>query len=166
MNIRVGQGFDVHRWIDGRPLMLGGVHIPHHQGLLGHSDADVLIHALMDALLGAAGLGDIGQHFPDSDSRYKGIDSCKLMAHVHALLKERGYRPVNLDSTIICQKPKLAPFMPQMRRILADILEITPDEINIKATTTEKLGFTGRNEGVAAMATVLIQRVADSDATL
>ncbi|MBF0309936.1 MAG: 2-C-methyl-D-erythritol 2,4-cyclodiphosphate synthase [Magnetococcales bacterium] len=156
--MRIGQGFDVHAWTTGRPLVLGGVTIPHSQGLLGHSDADVLIHAICDALLGAGGLGDIGHHFPDSDARYKGIDSRLLLAHVVKLLAEKGWGIVNVDATVICQAPRLAPHMPRMRESLAGILQREVDAVNIKATTTEKLGFTGRNEGVAAMAVALLHK--------
>ena len=156
MNIRVGQGFDVHRWSAGRPLVLGGVTIPYGQGLLGHSDADVLLHAIMDALLGAAGMGDIGQHFPDTDANYQGIDSRKLLKTVHESLTRQRWSVVNVDSTVICQKPKLAPHMPAMKLEISRILEINPDQVNIKATTTEGLGFTGRGEGVAAQAVVLL----------
>ncbi|OSM02589.1 2-C-methyl-D-erythritol 2,4-cyclodiphosphate synthase [Magnetofaba australis] len=157
MNIRVGQGFDVHRWTDGRPLMLGGIEIPHNQGLLGHSDADVLLHAICDALLGAAGLGDIGQHFPDTDPTYKGADSRELLRACVAAVTERGWRIGNVDATVICQKPKLAPHRAAMRASIAACLGIDEDAVNVKATTTEKLGFTGRNEGVAAQAVALLE---------
>lgn len=157
MNLRVGQGFDVHAWAPGRALFLGGVRIPHELGLLGHSDADVLLHAIIDALLGAAGLGDIGRHFPDDDPRYKGIDSKRLLQAVHENLTERGWSLVNLDATVICQKPKLAPHIPEMERTIAAILDSDPERVNVKATTTERLGFTGRGEGAAAQAVVLIQ---------
>jgi 2-C-methyl-D-erythritol 2,4-cyclodiphosphate synthase len=156
MNIRVGQGFDVHRWVEERPLRLGGVDIPHHLGLLGHSDADVLLHAIMDALLGAAGLGDIGHHFPDSDDQYKGIDSRKLLKKVFVEVNKLSWRVGNLDATVICQKPKLAPYIPAMESCVAEILQTTTSSVNIKATTTEKLGFTGRGEGAAAQAVVLL----------
>jgi len=156
MNIRIGHGFDVHAFAEERRLIIGGVDIPHARGLLGHSDADVLIHAVCDALLGAAGLGDIGRHFPDSDSRYKGIDSRKLLRHVSALLEERGWRVGNVDATIIAQAPKMAPHIPAMRANLADDLGIEAAVINVKATTTERLGFTGREEGIAAEAVCLI----------
>lgn len=156
MNIRVGQGFDVHRWSTGRPLVLGGVQIPYDQGLLGHSDADVLLHAIMDALLGAAGLEDIGRHFPDTDPQYRGIDSRKLLTIVQQSLADQHWEIVNLDATIICQKPKLLAYMPTMTQEIARILHMTATQVNIKATTTEGLGFTGRNEGVAAQAIVLI----------
>ncbi|MBF0454806.1 MAG: 2-C-methyl-D-erythritol 2,4-cyclodiphosphate synthase [Magnetococcales bacterium] len=154
--IRVGQGFDVHRWVEGRPLRLGGVAIPYHLGLLGHSDADVLLHAVMDALLGAAGLGDIGRHFPDTDDQYKGIDSRTLLIKVRQVLSEGSWQVVNLDATVICQQPRLAPFIPAMEREIARIIQVDPACVNLKATTTEKLGFTGRGEGVAAQAVVLI----------
>ncbi|MBF0589839.1 MAG: 2-C-methyl-D-erythritol 2,4-cyclodiphosphate synthase [Magnetococcales bacterium] len=160
MNIRVGQGFDVHRWVDGRPLMLGGMEIPHNQGLLGHSDADVLLHAICDALLGAGGLRDIGQHFPDSDPLYKGASSLMLLQEVYGLLTKEGWLLGNLDATVICEKPKLAEHIPTMQLTIATALKAEPDQVNIKATTTEKLGFTGRNEGVAAQAVVLIAREA------
>jgi 2-C-methyl-D-erythritol 2,4-cyclodiphosphate synthase len=156
MNIRIGHGFDVHAFAEERRLIIGGVDIPHARGLLGHSDADVLIHAVCDALLGAAGLGDIGRHFPDSDPRYKGIDSRKLLRHVSALLDERGWKVGNVDATIIAQAPKMAPHIPAMRANLADDLGIEAAAINVKATTTERLGFTGREEGIAAEAVCLI----------
>ncbi|HIJ84212.1 MAG: 2-C-methyl-D-erythritol 2,4-cyclodiphosphate synthase [Magnetococcales bacterium] len=158
MKLRVGQGLDVHRWVEGRPLMLGGIHVPHNQGLLGHSDADVLLHALIDALLGAAGLGDIGRLFPDTDPDYAGIDSKILLSRVAKLLKSKGWQILNVDTTIICQKPKLAPFMPAMAESIARVLDVDPTSVNVKATTTEKLGFTGRNEGVAAQAVALLLR--------
>lgn len=156
MTIRVGQGFDVHRWTTGRPLVLGGITIPHDQGLLGHSDADVLLHAIMDALLGAAGLGDIGHHFPDTDQRYRDIDSRILLKNVMDSLVEQNWKVINLDATVICQKPKLAPHMPAMKQEIARLLRVETDQINLKATTTEKLGFTGRGEGAAAQAVTLI----------
>lgn len=158
MNMRVGQGFDVHRWQGGRALFLGGVKIPCDRGLMGHSDADVLLHAVMDALLGAAGLGDIGHHFPDTDPQYQGIDSRALLAHVQASLKEHGWCVVNLDTTVLCEAPMLAPHMPAMKREIAQILCISEDQVNIKATTTEGLGYVGRKEGVAAQAVVLLTR--------
>ena len=154
---RIGQGYDVHQLVEGRKLILCGVEIPHSLGLLGHSDADVALHALMDALLGAAGLGDIGRHFPDSDSRYKGIDSRKLLAEVMNKLREAGFRPSNADVTIVAQKPKLAPFIPQMENNLASALDLPVSRINVKATTTEHLGFEGRMEGISAYAVCLIQ---------
>lgn len=156
--MRVGQGYDVHRLVSGRDLILGGVKVPHSKGLLGHSDADVLIHAICDACLGAAGLGDIGQHFPDSDPRYQGIDSRKLLRQVRALLEAREWRVENLDSTIVAQAPKLAPHIPQMVANIAADLEIVASQVNVKATTTEKLGFAGREEGIAAYAVVLLSR--------
>lgn len=156
--MRIGQGFDVHRWVEGRPLMLGGIEVPHTHGLLGHSDADVLIHAVIDALLGAAGLGDIGRLFPDTDAAYAGADSKGLLAVVKERLDTAGWQVGNIDATVICQQPKLAPHIPTMELTMAKILAIDPDRINVKATTTEKLGFTGRNEGVAAMAVALIFR--------
>ncbi|MBF0448958.1 MAG: 2-C-methyl-D-erythritol 2,4-cyclodiphosphate synthase [Magnetococcales bacterium] len=157
--MRVGQGFDVHRWAEGRALRLGGVDIPYHLGLLGHSDADVLLHALMDALLGAAGMGDIGRHFPDSDARYKGIDSCDLLRQVVANLIGEAWQVVNVDATVICQQPRLAAHIPAMERTISSILKVSDSMINIKATTTEGLGFTGREEGVAAQAIVLLTRL-------
>lgn len=154
--MRVGQGYDVHQLVAGRDLILGGVKVPHTKGLLGHSDADVLIHAICDACLGAAGLGDIGRHFPDSDPRYQGIDSRKLLRHVRALLEEREWRVENVDSTIVAQAPKLAPHLPQMGANIAADLGIAASQVNVKATTTEKLGFAGREEGIAAHAVVLL----------
>ncbi len=156
MNIRIGHGFDVHAFAAGRRLVIGGVHIPHELGLLGHSDADVLIHAVCDALLGAAGLGDIGRHFPDSDARYKGIDSRKLLRHVAGLLDARGWRVGNVDATIIAQSPKMAPHIPAMGANLAEDMGVPAAALNVKATTTERLGFTGRGEGIAAEAVCLI----------
>jgi 2-C-methyl-D-erythritol 2,4-cyclodiphosphate synthase len=156
MNIRIGHGFDVHAFAEERRLIIGGVDIPHDRGLLGHSDADVLIHAICDALLGAAGLGDIGRHFPDSDARYKGIDSRELLRHVAGLLKAHGWRVGNVDATIIAQVPRMAPHIPAMRMNLAGDLGIAEGDLNVKATTTENLGFTGRREGIAAEAVCLI----------
>ena len=155
--MRIGQGFDAHALITGRKLVIGGVEIPHEKGLAGHSDADVLIHAVCDALLGAAGLGDIGKHFPDSDARFKGIDSRKLLREVARLLKERGLKAANVDATIIAQAPKMAPHIPAMRANLAADLEIAPEAVNVKAKTTEKLGFVGRGEGIAAEAVALLE---------
>ena len=155
--MRIGQGFDVHQLVEGRKLIMGGVEIPYHLGLLGHSDADVLLHAICDALLGAAALGDIGRHFPDSDPRYKGIDSRKLLREVAGLLKQSGYAVVNLDATIIAQAPKMAPHIPAMAANIAADLEIPVGRVNVKATTTEKLGYTGRGEGIAAQAVCLIE---------
>lgn len=158
MNIRVGHGFDVHAFAEGRRLIIGGVDIPHDRGLLGHSDADVLLHAICDALLGAAGLGDIGRHFPDSDARYKGIDSRELLRHVAGLLKNKGWRAGNVDATIIAQAPRMAPHIPAMRAHIATDLAVAEEAVNVKATTTERLGFTGRGEGIAAEAVCLIER--------
>lgn len=159
--MRIGHGFDVHRFAepgDGDHIVLGGVPIPSPQRLLAHSDGDVLLHAVSDALLGAAALGDIGQHFPDTDPRYKGIDSRKLLRHVVNLLKEKGFSVVNLDSTIVAQAPKMAPHIDTMCSNLAEDLEVPRDCVNVKATTTEKLGFTGRKEGIAVHAVVLLNR--------
>ena len=155
--MRIGHGYDVHRLVAGRDLILGGVQIPHRMGLDGHSDADVLTHAVMDALLGAAALGDIGQHFPDTDPAYLGISSLKLLTHVWALITERGYCLGNLDVTVLAQKPKLAPYLPQMKEKLCAILGAEPDRVNIKATTEEYLGFTGREEGIACHAVCLLE---------
>ncbi len=155
--MRVGHGFDVHRLVPGRKLVIGGVEIAYDKGLLGHSDADVLLHAICDALLGAAALGDVGKHFPDSDARYKGIDSRKLLREVAALLRDRGRRVVNVDATIIAEAPRMAPHIPSMVANIADDLAIEPHHINIKATTTETLGFAGRGEGIAAQAICLIE---------
>ena len=155
--MRVGQGFDVHALVAGRRLVIGGVDIPHDRGLLGHSDADVLLHAVCDAILGAAALGDIGRHFPDSDARYKGIDSRRLLRHVAQLLTDRGYRVVNVDATIIAQAPRMAPHIPAMVANIAADLGIDPGSVNVKATTTEQLGFTGRGEGIAAQAVCLVE---------
>ena len=154
--MRIGQGYDVHRLVEGRELYLCGEKIEYELGLLGHSDADVALHALCDALLGAAALGDIGKHFPDTDPKYKGISSMLLLKHVYGLIKEKGYSLVNADITIIAQKPKLLGFIPRMRENVAKALETDLDAINIKATTTEKLGFEGRSEGISAMAVVLL----------
>lgn len=158
MSIRIGQGFDVHQLVLGRPCIIGGVTIPFEKGLDGHSDADVLLHAICDALLGAAALGDIGKHFPSSDARYKGIDSRTLLQHVVALLQAKGYVVGNIDATVICEMPKLSPHTDAMRANIAADCKVTIDAINVKATTTEKLGFTGRGEGIAAEAVCLIQR--------
>lgn len=154
--MRIGTGYDVHRLAEGLPLWLGGVQVPHTHGLVGHSDADVLLHAICDALLGAAALGDIGKHFPDTDPRYKGISSLKLLAHVGQLLAEKGYRVGNIDSTVAAQRPKLAPFISQMRHNIADTLGIDVDCVSVKATTTEHLGFEGREEGISAQAVALL----------
>lgn len=155
--MRVGMGYDVHKLTEGRDLILGGVTIPWEKGLLGHSDADVLIHAVMDALLGAAALGDIGKHFPDTDSAYKGISSLKLLEHVMCLLKRNGFSVGNVDAVIIAQKPKMAPHIPQMRKNLAEAMGIPEGRVNVKATTEEGLGFTGRGEGIASQAVCLLE---------
>ncbi len=157
--MRVGMGYDVHRLVEERKLILGGVEIPWNLGLLGHSDADVLVHAIMDALLGAAALGDIGKHFPDTDSQYAGISSIVLLEKVAALLKEKGYRIINIDATIIAQKPKLLPHISAMRENIAKALEIEVDQINVKATTEEGLGFTGTLEGISSQAICGIEYV-------
>ena len=153
---RIGHGYDVHRLVENRKLILGGVDIPFERGLLGHSDADVLTHAVMDALLGAAALGDIGRHFPDTDAKYSGADSLVLAAHVCDLLKARGYRVNNIDATVIAQRPKLAPYIDTMRDNLARVFGVEPDAVNVKATTEEKLGFTGCGDGIAAHAVATI----------
>ena len=158
---RIGHGYDVHRLAEGRRLILGGVDIPWERGLLGHSDADVLTHAVMDALLGAAGLGDIGQHFPDTDPAYAGADSLKLLEHVAGLLRERGFVVGNVDATVLAQRPKLAPHIPRMRENLARAMGAEPAQVNVKATTEEGLGFTGTGEGIAAQAVCLLSSVAD-----
>ncbi|MBQ7942046.1 MAG: 2-C-methyl-D-erythritol 2,4-cyclodiphosphate synthase [Muribaculaceae bacterium] len=158
MKIRVGMGFDVHRLVEGRDLWLCGVKIPHSLGLLGHSDADVAIHALCDAILGAANMRDIGYHFPDTDPRFKGIDSRKLLKEVMTLLREKGYAFGNADITICAEQPKINPHIPSMQEELAACIGCEIDDISIKATTTEKLGFTGRQEGISAYATVLIEK--------
>ena len=157
--MRIGQGFDAHALVAGRRLVIGGVDIPHEKGLAGHSDADVLIHAVCDALLGAAGLGDIGMHFPDSDARYKDIDSRKLLFEVRQLVRERGFHVANVDATIIAQAPRMAPHIPAMRANLASDLGIAVDAVNVKAKTTEKLGFVGRGEGIAAEAIALLLQI-------
>lgn len=154
--IRVGQGFDVHQLVEGRPCIIGGVTIPYEKGLLGHSDADVLLHAITDAILGALALGDIGKHFPDTDPEFKDADSLKLLVHIWGLVKERGYKLGNIDSTIIAQRPKMLPFIPQMAEIIAGALEADVSQVNVKATTTEQLGFTGRGEGIAAQSVVCL----------
>ena len=158
MNIRVGFGFDVHQLQAGLDFWLGGIIVPHTKGGLGHSDADVLVHTICDALLGAANLGDIGKHFPDTDSKYKGIDSKILLSSVMKLIREKGYELGNVDSTICLQKPKIGPYIPDMQKVLASCMKVDVDLISIKATTTEKLSFVGREEGVSAYATVLIQK--------
>ncbi len=157
--MRIGEGYDVHRLAENRRLVLGGVEIPYEKGLLGHSDADALLHALMDALLGALALGDIGKHFPDSDERYKGIDSRELLRHTAALIKEKGWKLVNADMTIIAQAPKMAPHIYTMRENIAADMDTDIDNISVKATTEERLGFTGSGEGIAARAVVLLERI-------
>ena len=157
MEIRAGHGYDVHKLTEGRDLILGGVKIPWELGLLGHSDADVVVHAIMDALLGAAALRDIGRHFPDTDPQYKGISSIKLLEHVAKLIEEKGYIVENIDATIIAQKPKLAPFMNQINSSLAAILQLPVDCVNVKAKTNEKLGFEGKEEGIVAQAVILLE---------
>ncbi|MCX4190938.1 2-C-methyl-D-erythritol 2,4-cyclodiphosphate synthase [Methylophaga sp. OBS1] len=156
--MRIGHGYDVHRFAENRPLIIGGVTVPHSHGLEAHSDGDVLIHAICDALLGAAGLWDIGHHFPDTDEAFKNIDSRVLLRRVMADLLERGWVVNNVDATVIAQAPKLAPFIPEMKSLLASDMAVSEDEVNIKATTTEKLGFTGRKEGIAAHAVVLLRK--------
>lgn len=158
MKIRVGFGYDVHALVPDRALWLGGIQIEHTLGLLGHSDADVLIHAICDALLGAANLRDIGYHFPDTAGEYKNIDSKILLRKTMALIREKGYAFGNLDATICAERPKLNPHIPRMKEVLAEVMEVDADDLSIKATTTEKLGFTGRQEGISAYATVLIQK--------
>lgn len=158
---RIGQGYDVHRFAEGRKLILGGVEVPYENGLLGHSDADVLCHAVSDALLGAAALGDIGRHFPDSDERYKDADSVELLKKVVALLKDKGYKIVNIDSTVIAQKPKLKDYIGRMVQNIAAACEIDADCVNVKATTEEGLGFTGALLGIAAQAVCLIEKIND-----
>ena len=159
--MRIGQGYDVHRLVEGRKLIIGGVDIPYEKGLLGHSDADVLLHAVMDALLGAAALGDIGQHFPDSEERYKGISSIALLKEVGKILQENGYMIENIDSTVIAQRPKLLPYRPQMAENIAAALGIEKEQVSVKATTEEGLGFTGTGEGISAQAIALLSSVAD-----
>ena len=156
--MRIGQGYDVHRLVAGRDLILGGVKIPHEKGLLGHSDADVLLHAVCDALLGAAGLGDIGHQFPDSDPQFKGISSLILLAHCMVLVGEKGFQVVNLDITLLAEKPKLAPYRQAICENIAEVLCIDPEEVGLKATTTEGLGPVGRGEGMAALCVVLLER--------
>ncbi len=155
--MRIGTGYDVHRLQEGRRLVLGGVVIPYEKGLLGHSDADVLAHAIIDALLGAAALGDIGQHFPDNDPAYEGADSIELLRKTREMLLGEGYRVVNVDATIVCQKPKLLPHIPAMRSNIAEALNLPVSSVSVKATTEERLGFTGRGEGISAQAAALIE---------
>jgi len=158
LKIKVGIGYDVHQLAANRKLILGGVEIPHEVGLLGHSDADVLTHAIMDALLGAAGLGDIGRHFPDTDPAYRGISSLKLLEHVMALIREKGYTVGNVDAVIAAQRPKLLPFMTSMKSALGPILGLEEEDLNLKATTTERLGFEGREEGISVTAVCLLEK--------
>lgn len=161
MKMRVGMGYDVHRLVEDRKLIIGGVEIPYEKGLLGHSDADVLLHAIMDALLGAAALGDIGKHFPDNDDRYKGISSLELLRQVGKLLDEKNYVIENIDATIIAQKPKMRPYIDEMRKNIADTLKLDIDRVNVKATTEEGLGFTGKKEGISAQAICCISKALD-----
>lgn len=156
--MRVGQGYDAHRLTEGRKLVLGGVTLPFEKGLLGHSDADVLVHSICDALLGAAALGDIGTHFPDTDDEYQGISSLDLLARINEMLARSGYRIENIDATIIAERPRMIEFIPAMRENIANTLEIYPSEVNIKATTTEGMGYTGKGEGIASIASVLIRK--------
>jgi 2-C-methyl-D-erythritol 2,4-cyclodiphosphate synthase len=160
MSYRIGSGVDFHVLVEGRDLWIGGVKIPHHKGALGHSDADVLLHAICDAMLGALGLGDIGMHFPDTSTEFKNIDSKILLKRSFDLIKERGYCVVNVDSTLCLQAPKIAPFVQDMRNSISGILQLLPEDVSIKATTTEKLGFVGREEGLQAFATVLLEKKA------
>lgn len=157
--MRVGMGYDVHRLVEGRDLIMGGVKIPYEKGLLGHSDADVLIHAIMDALIGAAGLGDIGYHFPDTDEKYKGISSVELLKHVAGLLDEHCYIIENIDATIIAQRPKMRPHIAEMEKNIAEALQISVDQVNVKATTEEGLGFTGSGEGISSQAICLLEKI-------
>lgn len=157
--IRIGNGYDVHKLVEGRKLVLGGVEIPHTKGVLGHSDGDVLIHAVMDAILGALALGDIGQHFPDTDMKYEGIDSKILLRKVNELMKNKGYKIGNLDSIIVAQKPKLKDYLNKMREVIAEILETDVENISVKATTEEKLGFTGDELGIKSYCVVLLQKI-------
>lgn len=154
--MRIGQGFDVHEFADNRPLIIGGIEIPYERGLIGHSDADVLLHTITDAALGAIGEGDIGRHFPDTDPDFKDADSAKLLEHIWKLVDARGYKLGNIDCTIIAQKPKMAPYIETIRTRVAELLQADVTQVNVKATTTEKLGFTGREEGIASMATILL----------
>lgn len=157
--MRIGHGYDVHRLVEGRKLILGGVEIPYEKGLLGHSDADVLTHSVADSILGALAMGDIGKHFPDSDEKYKGADSIMLLREVYDIMKEKGYKIGNVDVTVICQEPKLSPFIERMREILADTLSTEKDRVSVKATTEEKLGFTGNKEGIASHAVCLLEEI-------
>lgn len=163
MSFRIGSGIDFHRLAEGRKLIIGGVIIPHHKGAVGHSDADVLLHAICDALLGALALGDIGKHFPDTDNSFKDIDSKILLQRSFMLITGKGFKVVNVDSTVVLQSPKIAAFIPQMQSVIADILQIEINDVSIKATTAEKLGFIGREEGLTAHASVLIQKTANGN---
>lgn len=156
--LRIGNGYDVHRLVEGRKLILGGIEIPHPKGVLGHSDGDVLIHAIMDAMLGALALGDIGQHFPDTDMKYENIDSTILLTRVKELIEERGYRVINLDSIVVLQKPKIKPYIEAMRKRVAEVLDIDVEQVSVKATTEEKLGFTGDETGVKSYCVVLLEK--------
>lgn len=158
MNFRIGYGIDFHQLVEGKPLILGGIEVPHHKGAEGHSDADVLLHAICDALLGAVGLGDIGLHFPDTDPGYKGIDSKVLLRRCHNMIKERGYYIVNIDTTVCLQVPKLRPHIERMQRTIAETLGVAIELVSIKATTTERMGFVGREEGIQAHAVVLVNK--------
>lgn len=155
---RVGQGYDVHAFAEGRKLILGGIEIPHDRGLLGHSDADVLLHTITDAALGAIGEGDIGRHFPDTDAEWKDADSAKLLQYIWKIVEDKGYVLGNVDATIIAQRPKMAPYIEPIKNRIAMLLNAEPSQVNVKATTTEKLGFTGREEGIAALATILLMK--------
>ncbi|WLD93504.1 2-C-methyl-D-erythritol 2,4-cyclodiphosphate synthase [Alkalihalobacillus sp. AL-G] len=155
---RIGQGFDVHQLVEGRPLIIGGVEIPNEKGLLGHSDADVLLHVITDAVLGAIGEGDLGKHFPDTSADFKGIDSKILLEQAFQLAKRKGFMLGNVDATIIAQQPKMAPYIDEMRIVIAKLLDANMDQVNVKATTSEKLGFTGRGEGIAAQAVILLEK--------
>lgn len=156
--IRIGQGFDVHQLVEDRPLIIGGIEIPYEKGLLGHSDADVLLHTITDACLGAIGEGDIGKHFPDTDPQYKDADSAQLLSNVWQLVRDKGYKLGNLDCTIMVEKPKMSPYISTIRKRISELLQADEGQINVKATTTEKLGFTGRGEGIASMAVVLLTK--------
>lgn len=157
--IRVGQGFDVHKFEEGRPLIIGGITIPHHKGLIGHSDADVLLHTITDAALGAIGEGDIGRHFPDTDEAFKDADSAVLLEEIWKLVQARGYELGNIDCTIMAERPKMSPYIEKIQDRVAELLQADVSQVNVKATTTEKLGFTGREEGIASMATILLKKV-------
>ncbi len=159
--MRVGFGYDAHRFVEGRELVLGGVEIPHPRGLGGHSDADVLSHAIGDALLGAAGAGDLGRHFPDTDPAWRGISSLVLLERIREILRQRGYEPVNVDATVVAEKPRLAPHIPEMVKRLAEVLRLPAECVSVKATTTEQMGFAGRREGIAAYAVVLVALAKD-----